>query len=292
MAQSFGFSPETSELLYGATQLVPVGLENYAANRALNAWSQANAEARATYGLAGEASEGTSGSAAASRMVEQERRVGAPVITEGNANAQVTDAVGASGESLAGNRPASIGTETEHVFSQASKAEPAMPSRSGNVSQAKNCAYGFCASAQTAEEQGLVQQIKAGKDINGSLTEQVLESAAKREGYQVLDGGKYGSNNGFDLVLQHPDGSVTVVVEAKQMKDGAFQLSKGAREYVQLSERWVDIVRRRLPQDSPARLAVENAIDTQRIVTVVGGVDRNTGKIILTPVKFPAKTLK
>ena len=136
----------------------------------------------------------------------------------------------------------------------------------------------------------MVQQIQAGKDVNGSLTEQVLESAAKREGYQVLDGGKYGSNNGFDLVLQHPDGSVTIITEGKQMKNGSFQLAEGAGQFVQLSDKWVDTVRFKLPLDSPARLAIENAIKNQSLKTVVGGVDRNNGRITLTPIKFNSKT--
>ena len=236
------------------SQLAPVAGEAIAANRAVNAWAKANTEAAASY----------------------------QTIPGSNT------ALGAVNEGVAGNSTAQIGTATDNVFTQASKAEPATPSPSGNISQAKNCAYGFCASVQTAEEHALVQQIQAGKDTNGIFTEQVLKSAAKREGYRVLDGGKYGSNNGFDLVLQHPDGSVTIITEGKQMKNGSFQLAEGAGRFVQLSDKWVDTVLFKLPLDSPARLAIEDAIESQRLKTVVGGIDRTSGKITLTPVKPPS----
>lgn len=47
--QTLGLSPNAASLIYGATQLVPAGVEAYIANRAVNAEAAANAWARGTY---------------------------------------------------------------------------------------------------------------------------------------------------------------------------------------------------------------------------------------------------
>jgi len=65
-------------------------------------------------------------------------------------------------------------------------------------------------------------------DLTGQLTERLVDSVAVDQGLTVLSGGKYGSNNGFDHVLQATDESVIIVVDAKQMNSGSFSLSSNS----------------------------------------------------------------
>jgi filamentous hemagglutinin len=139
----------------------------------------------------------------------------------------------------------------------------------------------------TPIEKALADQIRAGNDQGGHLTEQLLGMIAERQGYTVLSGTKYGSNNGFDLVLQAADGSVTIVMDGKQMTNGTIQLSRGAGDNIQLTDKWVATVLDRLPINSPARLAIEKARRAQSLITAVGGVDRATGQVVITRVQVP-----
>ena len=67
-------------------------------------------------------------------------------------------------------------------------------------------------------------KIKQGLDKGGELTENIVSEALKKQGYTVTkDIGKYGSNNGFDVVaykgtLDAP--SEIMIIEAKQFKQG------------------------------------------------------------------------
>jgi len=161
----------------------------------------------------------------------------------------------------------------------------------GYVNAAKVCESGCAVTGLTAVEQGLVTQIQAGKDSAGTLTEQLLTSVATRTGSTVLSGGKYNGNNGFDLVLKNADGTVTVVMDGKQMtQSGAFALSSnGAGGNTQNSVAWVEAVRRNLDEQSAAYRAVTEAIRTNTLVTAVGGVNRTTGQLVVLPVTVPAK---
>jgi hypothetical protein len=67
-------------------------------------------------------------------------------------------------------------------------------------------------------------KIKQGLDKGGELTENIVSQALRKQGYTVTkDIGKYGSNNGFDVVaykgtLDAP--SEIMIIEAKQFKQG------------------------------------------------------------------------
>lgn len=161
----------------------------------------------------------------------------------------------------------------------------------GYVNAAKVCESGCAITGLSANEQALVTQIQAGKDRGGELTEQLLASVATRTGSTVLSGGKYGANNGFDLVLKNADGTVTIVADGKQMlSSGAFSLSSsGAGGNTQNSRAWVEAVLERLDKSSAAYKAVEAARDSNTLVTAVGGVNRTTGELIVLPVTVPAK---
>ncbi len=118
----------------------------------------------------------------------------------------------------------------------------------------------------------------------GRKTEQLTSMIAQRQGWNELPGGKYGggSDNGFDHVLQGPDGKVTIVLDSKQINDGATQLGTiGDGTVVQLSDRWINNVLDKLPDNSPAKVAVLRAIDEGTLFKGMMGVDKATGQVTL-----------
>ena len=136
--------------------------------------------------------------------------------------------------------------------------------------------------------------IKNGGDAKGTQTEALLTSVAQRTGMTVLDGGKYGSNNGFDLVLKGKDGAITVILDGKQLtSSGAVQLSnQGAGGTNQLSPGWVEQVIKNIRDtnpNSPAIAAIQAAEKAGTLSIGVGGVNRTTGQLLVLPVTVPNK---
>jgi hypothetical protein len=97
---------------------------------------------------------------------------------------------------------------------------------------------------------------------------------------------RYGSNNGFDHVFQAPDGTVTVLLDSKQLPAGAATLStEGAGGATQLSDAWVTNVLNKLDPASPAWQAVSQAQANGTLVKGVIGVERVSGNLSVVRVK-------
>lgn len=142
-----------------------------------------------------------------------------------------------------------------------------------------------------ATDKQLLKTISEGRDTTGKMTEQLFDSLAKQNGFKVLSGGKYGGNNGFDHVWQAADGSVVLIVESKQIRNGTVQLNpNGAGGYTQMSREWIKQVVKSLPDGSPAKAAVLKANQNGTLKTAIAGVDRQTGKAVILSVKVPSKT--
>ncbi|MCL6054125.1 DUF637 domain-containing protein [Neisseria meningitidis] len=142
-----------------------------------------------------------------------------------------------------------------------------------------------------ATDKQLLKAIGEGRDTTGKMTEQLFDSLAKQNGFRVLSGGKYGGNNGFDHVWQAADGSVVLIVESKQIRNGTVQLNpNGAGGYTQMSREWIKQVVKSLPDGSPAKAAVFKAEREGKLKTAIAGVDRQTGKAVILSVKVPSKT--
>ena len=169
---------------------------------------------------------------------------------------------------------------------------PAVSTVKGFLNATKVCASGCSLTGLASTEQTLVQRIAAWGDDTGALTEQLFTMIAERTGATVLAGGKYGPDNGFDLVLQSASGEVTILIDAKQLTSGAFSLSsQAAGNTTQLSEAWVRRVIAALPERSPAKLAVFDALEHGTLLTAVGGVNKATGSVVVVPVTVQAKSL-
>lgn len=137
----------------------------------------------------------------------------------------------------------------------------------------------------TGEQQALVARIVAEGDQTGMLTENLVESIAKGDSgnFTILSGGKYGSNNGFDLVVQSSDGSL-IILDAKQMNSGAFKLGTSYNGQIKLSEGWVEGVLNRLDASFPAEQAIQNFLNNGNLITGVAGVNKSTGELIMLKV--------
>lgn len=101
-----------------------------------------------------------------------------------------------------------------------------------------------------------------------------------------MPGGKYGSNNGFDHVLQNKDGSITILMETKQLPDGAARLNPSAAGgAMQMSDAWVMGVLDKLDRTSPAFKVITAARDNGTLFKGIIGVDRATGNLNMVRVK-------
>ena len=161
----------------------------------------------------------------------------------------------------------------------------------GFINATKVCGASCEIKATSKAEQALIDDIVKNGDIKGGKTESLIHDLAKRSGYEPLQGGKYGSNNGFDHVLVGKDGSV-VIIDSKQIKNnGAIQVSsKGAKGTNQLSSKWINAVLRELSENDPTKLAIKNAEKNGKsIKTIIAGVDKSNGKVVLLPVRIPNK---
>ena len=178
------------------------------------------------------------------------------------------------------------------VIDAVGKDVPAISTVKGFLNATKGCTSGCTLSGLTKAEQDIAYEIAIVGDSTGRLTENLFTQIAQRTGTTVLAGGKYGSNNGFDLVLQGANGEVTIILDAKQMTNGAFSLSsQAAGNSTQLSEAWVKNVLARLPDGSPAKDAVSRALQSNTLQTAVGGINKATGAVVVVPVKVPSKSL-
>ncbi|TCP10714.1 hypothetical protein EV697_1171, partial [Bisgaardia hudsonensis] len=175
----------------------------------------------------------------------------------------------------------------------------AITSPSGYINAQKVCKSGCELKPTSTIERDLIADIVKNGDKTGEKTEKLVNSLAKRSGYKVLKGGKYGGNSGFDHVLQAKDGSI-VIIDSKQITNGATKVSnKGAKldnkVTNQLSQDWIEAVATEkfdLDKTDPAILAVRKALknkQNQPIKTLIIGVDKVDEKIKLIPVEVPNK---
>ncbi|WP_228267834.1 VENN motif pre-toxin domain-containing protein [Acinetobacter sp. TUM15064] len=167
----------------------------------------------------------------------------------------------------------------------------AIATEKGYVNKTKVTVNQTALKVTSKADQDLVNRIAKGEDKGGELTEQLFNSLAKQNGFTVVKGGKYGSNNGFDHIWVAKDGSVTILSDSKQIANGTVKLSSNAAGgNTQLSEAWVAAVLKELSPNDPARLAIEQARRSGKLQTAVTGVDRVTGQAVIIPVSVPAKS--
>jgi hypothetical protein len=170
-------------------------------------------------------------------------------------------------------------------FEQLATGTTATPTSTGYVNQAKVCANQCLLTMNDPSDQALAAQIAQSGDPTGELTEALVTSVAQKQGMTVLSGGKYGSNNGFDAVLQNADGSVTLAIDAKQITNGTLKLGQTTDGSIQLSPAWINNVLLKLDPESPAYTAIRLAQSNGTLSTAVIGVNKTTSQLVGIPVK-------
>ncbi len=126
-------------------------------------------------------------------------------------------------------------------------------------------------------------------DLQGFKTEEVVNEILKRDpNVELLDSGKYGSNNGFDHVFRNKKTGEVWILDSKQIaKSGNMKVSnKGVGGTRQMSPDWVDNVLDKLDTKNQTRKAIESAINKGKINTGLVGVDKKTGELIFIPTRI------
>ena len=162
----------------------------------------------------------------------------------------------------------------------------------GSISSTKVGDYGISYSPVTEAEKKIADSIIENGDLSGSKTEELTRLIAKRMNAAELSGGRYYSDQrrGFDIVLGGPKGS-TLIIESKQPRaDGGTQLSSGARNHIQLTDKWINAVNENIYRHNKgsypeASEAIMNSIKNENLYKAVSVFDRNTGKLIIIPVE-------
>ncbi|ETF04614.1 hypothetical protein W822_00035 [Advenella kashmirensis W13003] len=185
-------------------------------------------------------------------------------------------------EKLAGQKPVTI-----NALLTATNKNGAAPTATGHISKTHYENNKQYYDNLRAEDKSLIQRIQNGEDKNGRLKEQLAENLLKREGYTIYPG-KYGSNNGFDVLAVGKDGSILALEVKPIRKNHTIQLGRSGKEgdVIQLDNTWISRTLNKLPQDLPY---VKNAQKVHRgnsINRAIFGVEPTTGKVVLLPVKF------
>ena len=162
----------------------------------------------------------------------------------------------------------------------------------GSISSTKVGDYGISYSPVTKAEKDIADSIMKNGDLTGGKTEELTRLMAQRMNAAELSGGRYYSDQrrGFDIVLGGPKDS-TLIIESKQPRaDGSIQLKAGARNHIQLTDKWIDAVNGNIYRYNKgsypeASEAIMNSIDNENLYKAVSVFDRNTGKLIIIPVE-------
>jgi filamentous hemagglutinin len=86
-------------------------------------------------------------------------------------------------------------------------------------------------------------------------------------------------------VFQNAGGTVTILLDSKQITNGSTSVSIGAGGEMQLTDAWVQNVLLSIDKTSPAYVAVNTALKNGTLVKGVAGVDRTTGALTIVRIK-------
>jgi len=245
----FGLSSENAELLYGILGMSPAASEAYLASKAASLARKA-------------------------KVVKAEELA-----------AELTQSLGDDAASIAAKatQQASESRVAQNTIAEALAAPAQSPTPNGFLNRTKVCDNGCAVAISDPADQALLQKIANEGDQTGVLTEDLLERTATRQGLISLPGTKVGSNNGFDHVLQDPEGLITVIIDSKQIYNGSIQLGI-SRGGVQLSDDWIRDVLARL-ENGPAKAAVQKALNDGTLKIAVAGVNKKTGELLIVNIE-------
>lgn len=131
-------------------------------------------------------------------------------------------------------------------------------------------------------------KIKQGLDKGGDLTEGIVSEALRKQGYTVTkDLGKYGSNNGFDVVAikGSPSNPTEIrIIESKPMNSGSVNLSVTVNKGTQMSDFWIDQTIEAMINSSNQNLidlGTNLLLNRDKITKLISTVNKDTREIII-----------
>jgi len=148
----------------------------------------------------------------------------------------------------------------------------------------------------TPDQQTRALDIARNGDSGGTKTEALVNDVITSQGGKVLDGAKYGSNNGMDHVAVWTDANgnvnLTLQLDSKQLNSKGVTLAPNAAQgTMQMSPKWDEVVIEKLPIDSPARIAIDTARNNGTLIKGVAYVDKETGALNLTRLNENASSM-
>ena len=131
-------------------------------------------------------------------------------------------------------------------------------------------------------------------DATGAKTEKIVDGILRDNPNLEVYNAKYGGNKGIDHLVYNKKTGEYWVIDSKQIaktktleSGGIKLLENGAKNERQLSKKWIEAGADKLPKNEGEHLKQITKNGNYR--TAVIGVNKNTGEIILVPLKVNNK---
>ena len=174
-------------------------------------------------------------------------------------------------------------------------------SKQNDISIAKNSISGkivsndgYKVSYDTKKYGQEINDIIKNGDATGAKTEKIVDGILKDSPNLVVYNAKYGGNKGIDHLVYNKKTGEYWVIDSKQIaktktleSGGIKLLENGAKNERQLSKNWIEAGADKLHENEKNLLI--KILDEKNYRTAVIGVNKNTGEIILVPLKVNNK---
>ena len=153
---------------------------------------------------------------------------------------------------------------------------------------------GYKVSYDTKKYGQEINDIIKNGDATGAKTEKIVDGILRDNPNLEVYNGKYGGNKGIDHLVYNKKTGEYWVIDSKQIaktktleSGGIKLLENGAKNERQLSKNWIEAGADKLPKNEGEHLKQITKNGNYR--TAVIGVNKNTGEIILVPIKVKNK---
>ena len=153
---------------------------------------------------------------------------------------------------------------------------------------------GYKVSYDTKKYGQEINDIIKNGDATGAKTEKIVDGILKDNPNLVVYNAKYGGNKGIDHLVYNKKTGEYWVIDSKQIaktktleSGGIKLLENGAKNERQLSKKWIEAGADKLHENEKNLLI--KILDEKNYRTAVIGVNKNTGEIILVPLKVNNK---
>ena len=174
-------------------------------------------------------------------------------------------------------------------------------SKQNDISIAKNSISGkivsndvYKVSYDTKKYGQEINDIIKNGDATGAKTEKIVDGILRDNPNLVVYNAKYGGNKGIDHLVYNKKTGEYWVIDSKQIaktktleSGGIKLLENGAKNERQLSKKWIEAGADKLHENEKNLLI--KILDEKNYRTAVIGVNKNTGEIILVPLKVNNK---